>query len=45
MYRLLGRPGTAARGEAMALGVVLTALVVVAALVLERLRPRDSVGL
>lgn len=44
MFRLLGQPGEALRGQAMALGVVLAALTVAAVLVIERLRPRDALG-
>ncbi len=44
MYRLLGQPGDALRGQAMALGVVLAALTTVSVLVIERLRPRDALG-
>ncbi len=44
MFRLLGQPGAALRGQAMALGVVLAALTVVSVLVIERLRPKDALG-
>jgi len=44
MFRLLGQPGAALRGQAMALGVVLAALTVAAVLVIERLRPKDALG-
>ncbi|QYG95743.1 iron ABC transporter permease [Iamia sp. SCSIO 61187] len=44
MFRLLGQPGAALRGQAMALGVVLAALTVASVLVIERLRPRDALG-
>jgi thiamine transport system permease protein len=44
MFRLLGQPGTARRGQAMALGVILALLTASAVLVIERLRPADSLG-
>ncbi len=44
MFRLLGQPGAALRGQAMALGVVLAALTVASVLVIERLRPKDALG-
>ncbi len=44
LYRLLGRPGEALRGQAMALGVVLAALTTASVLVIERLRPKDALG-
>ncbi len=44
IFRLLGRPGTAAQGQAMALSVILMALTTVSILVVERVRPRGSDG-
>lgn len=44
LYRLLGQPGAALRGQAMALGVLLAALTALSVLVIERLRPRDALG-
>lgn len=44
MFRLLGQPGAALRGQAMALGTVLAVLTAVSVLVIERLRPRDALG-
>jgi thiamine transport system permease protein len=44
MFRLLGQPGAALRGQAMALGVVLAALTVASVALIERLRPRDALG-
>ena len=44
VFRLLGRPGEALRGQAMALGVVLAVLTVLSVLVIERLRPKDALG-
>ena len=44
MFRLLGQPGAALRGQAMALGAVLAALTMVSVLVIERLRPKDALG-
>ena len=44
MFRLLGQPGAALRGQAMALGTVLAGLTAVSVLVIERLRPRDALG-
>src|SRR5690606_26186627 len=44
MFRLLGQPGAALRGQAMALGVVLAALTAGTMLVIERLRPKDTLG-
>jgi thiamine transport system permease protein len=44
MFRLLGQPGTARHGQAMALGVILAALTATAVLVIERLRPSDALG-
>ncbi|MCU1496050.1 MAG: iron transporter permease [Acidimicrobiales bacterium] len=44
MFRLLGQPGAALRGQAMALGTVLAALTSASVLVIERLRPRDALG-
>jgi thiamine transport system permease protein len=43
-FRLLGQPGAALRGQAMALGVVLAALTAATVLLIERVRPRDSLG-
>jgi thiamine transport system permease protein len=45
MFRLLSQPGAALRGMAMALAVILGALVMLATLVVERVRPRSSVSL
>jgi thiamine transport system permease protein len=45
MFRLLSQPGPALRGMAMALAVILAALVMLATLAVERLRPRSSVSL
>lgn len=44
MFRLLGQPGAALRGQAMALGTVLAALTAASVAVIERLRPRDALG-
>ncbi|MBX3286829.1 MAG: iron ABC transporter permease [Actinobacteria bacterium] len=44
MYRLLGQPGAALRGQAMALGTILALLTAVSVLGIERLRPRDALG-
>ncbi|HEV8296885.1 MAG TPA: iron ABC transporter permease [Acidimicrobiales bacterium] len=44
MFRLLGQPGAALRGQANALGVLLALMTVVAVLIIERLRPRDALG-
>jgi thiamine transport system permease protein len=44
MFRLLGRPGEALRGQAMALGTILALLTAASVLVIERLRPRDALG-
>ncbi|MEO6987147.1 MAG: ABC transporter permease subunit, partial [Aquihabitans sp.] len=44
MFRLLGQPGAALRGQAMALGTVLAVLTMVSVLVIERLRPKDALG-
>ena len=44
MFRLLGRPGGALHGQAMALGTVLAVLTGGCVLVIERLRPRDALG-
>lgn len=44
MFRLLGQPGAALRGQAMALGTILAALTAASVLVIERLRPRDALG-
>ena len=44
MFRLLGRPGAALRGQAMALGTILAVLTALSVLVIERLRPRDALG-
>jgi thiamine transport system permease protein len=44
MFRLLGQPSAALRGQAMALGVLLAALTAVSVLVIERLRPKDALG-
>ncbi len=44
MFRLLGQPGAALRGQAMALGTLLALLTAASALVIERLRPRDALG-
>lgn len=44
MFRLLGQPGAALRGQAMALGTVLAALTAASVLLIERLRPRDALG-
>jgi len=44
MFRLLGRPGDALRGQAMALGTVLALLTTVSVAAIERLRPRDALG-
>ena len=45
MFRLMSQPGAALRGMAMALAVILGALVMLATLVVERVRPRSSVSL
>jgi thiamine transport system permease protein len=44
MYRLLGQPSAALRGQAMALGVLLAALTALSVLVIDRLRPKDAHG-
>jgi thiamine transport system permease protein len=44
MFRLLGRPSAALRGQAMALGVLLALLTTASVLVIERLRPKDALG-
>lgn len=44
MFRLLGQPGAALRGQAMALGTLLAVLTAGSVLVIERLRPRDALG-
>jgi thiamine transport system permease protein len=44
MYRLLGQPSAALRGQAMALGVLLAALTAISVLVIDRLRPKDAQG-
>lgn len=44
MFRLLGQPGAALRGQAMALGTLLAVLTAASVLVIERLRPRDALG-
>lgn len=44
MFRLLGQPGEALHGQAMALGTVLAVLTTLSVLVIERLRPRDALG-
>lgn len=44
MYRLLGQPGDALRGQAMALGCILAALTLLSVLVIERVRPRDALA-
>jgi thiamine transport system permease protein len=44
MFRLLGQPSAALRGQAMALGVLLAALTGLSVLVIERLRPKDALG-
>ena len=44
MFRLLGQPGAALRGQAMALGTLLAALTAVSVLIIERLRPKDALG-
>ena len=44
MYRLLGQPGSSLRGQAMALGVVLTAITVVCVAVIERAQRGRRVG-
>lgn len=44
MYRLLGQPGAALRGQAMALGTLLAVLTTASVVVIERLRPRDALG-
>lgn len=44
MFRLLGQPGTALRGQAMALGVVLTVLTVACVAVIERAQRNRRVG-
>ena len=44
MYRLLGQPGDALRGQAMALGCILAALTFLSVLVIERVRPRDALA-
>jgi thiamine transport system permease protein len=44
MFRLLGQPSAALRGQAMALGVVLAVLTMCSVLVIERLRPKDALG-
>jgi thiamine transport system permease protein len=45
MFRLLSQPGALLHGMAMALAVILGALVMLSTLIVERLRPRDSVSL
>src|SRR5699024_2538943 len=44
MFRLLGRPGASLTGQAMALGTILALLCAASVLVIERLRPEDTVG-
>lgn len=44
MFRLLGQPGAARQGQAMALGTVLAFLTMASVLVIERLRPKDALG-
>lgn len=44
MFRLLGQPGAALRGQAMALGTVLALLTALSVAVIERLRPKDALG-
>jgi thiamine transport system permease protein len=44
MFRLLGQPSDALRGQAMALGVILAVLTAASVLVIERLRPKDALG-
>lgn len=44
MFRLLGRPGDALTGQAMALGTILAVLCALSVLVIERLRADDTVG-
>jgi thiamine transport system permease protein len=44
MFRLLGQPSAALRGQAMALGVILAALTAASVFVIERLRPKDALG-
>jgi thiamine transport system permease protein len=44
IFRLLGRPGSAAQGQALSLSVILMALTAVSVLFVERLRPRGSDG-
>jgi thiamine transport system permease protein len=44
MFRLLGQPGAALRGQAMALGVILAVLTAASVIVIERLRPKDALG-
>lgn len=44
MFRLLGQPGAALRGQAMALGTILAVLTAASVLLIERLRPRDALG-
>jgi thiamine transport system permease protein len=44
IFRLLGLPGAARSGQAMALAFVLASLTIASVVVIERLRPRDSAG-
>jgi thiamine transport system permease protein len=44
MFRLLGQPGSSLRGQAMALGVVLTAITVLCVAVIERAQRGRRVG-
>lgn len=44
MFRLLGRPGSSLRGQAMALGVILAALTIVCVSVIERAQRGRDVG-
>ncbi|CAB4766423.1 unannotated protein [freshwater metagenome] len=44
MYRLLGQPGASLRGQAMALGVVLTLITVMCVLLIERAQRGQRVG-
>ncbi len=44
MFRLLGQPGSSLRGQAMALGVVLTAITVLCVAVIERSQRGQRVG-
>lgn len=44
MFRLLGQPGAALRGQAMALGTLLALLTALSVAVIERLRPADALG-